>query len=228
MFPILIGGAIFYFGAPAFTAPMGLIGLGSFAVAGIAAAKTWFASDELTDRAFRDLQRKARTEHMRRLRDLRRALRGDRDPRTSSMLKRLQRIYDRLLATQRWQPPPESDQIYAEVRDQASQLYESCLGLLERSLEIWKVSRDVATNSAKQQLVDSREKLITEVQQSIGNLEQTLDHMQTTQLKGGADVQDDALQLRTELDQGLEVARQVEKRMQELEVELKDRQRSSL
>jgi hypothetical protein len=82
------------------------------------------------------------------------------------------------------------------------------------------VSRDVATESARRKLGQSREQLITEVQESVGHLELTLDHMQTAQLKDETGLRADALRLRTELDEGLEVARQVEIRMQDLEFDL--------
>ena len=202
-----------------------VVGLAALAFAAFNATRRWFASgDELTERAWRGLQRKASQEHAKYLRQLRRELRGDRDPRTSIMLKKLQRVHDRLLMADRWQRDGASE-MFGEIRVQANALYQVCLRLLERSLEIWKVSRDMATESARRQLRDSREQLVTEVQHSIDNLEQTLDHMQTSQLKQGSQVQADATRLREELDEGLTVARQVEQRMRQLEVDLESRQR---
>ena len=191
------------------------LALGSFA-----AVRAWLSGDRLTERAFLDIQKKARTQHTERLRSLRRSLRLDRDRRTSNMLRQLQKIYDRLLATERWTSQQSAEPIYEEVRVQANNLYASCLNLLERSLQIWKVSREVTTESARVELNQSRESIISEVEQGISNLEQTLDHMQTTQLKGGSQLKEDSIRLRRELDEGLEVARRVEQRMKELEKDI--------
>jgi hypothetical protein len=223
LLPSLIGaGALFFSAGKGRLGVVGLVALG-FAVFG--AAQRWFAAgDDLTERAWRDLQGKARQEHAKYLRELRRALRGDRDLRTSNMLKKLQRIHDRLLMADRWQRDGASE-MFGEIRVQANDLYQACLRLLERSLEIWQASRDMATESARQQLRDSREQLVTEVQNSIDHLEQTLDHIQTSQLKQGSQVQADATRLREELDEGLTVARQVEERMSQLEVDLESRHR---
>lgn len=223
MLPSLIGAGALFLSAG--RGRLGVVGLAALAFAAFSATQRWFArGDELTELAWRDLQRKARQEHAKYLRELRRALRGDRDPRTSNMLKKLQRIHDRLLMADRWQRDGASE-MFEEIRVQANELYQACLRLLERSLEIWQASRDMATESARRQLRDSREQLVTEVQHSIDNLEQTLDHIQTSQLKQGSEVQTDAARLRDELDEGLTVARQVEQRMRQLEVDLESRQR---
>lgn len=202
-----------------------IMSLGALAFATLMAMQRWVTGGErLAEQAWRDLQGKVRKEHTRYLRELRRELRGDRDPRTSNMLKRLQRAYDRLLVSDRWRQD-EPNEIFAEIRGQSHELYQSCLRLLERSLEIWKASRDMATESARQRLRDSREHLITEVQRSIENLEQTLDHIQTSQLQQGSQLEADAARLREELNEGLAVARRVEERMEQLDVDLGKRQR---
>ena len=223
LMPTLLGaGALYFFRG---NRQLFVVGLAALGFAAFSAAQRWFAGGaELTEQAYHDLQTKARREHAKYLRDLRRELRGDRDPRTSNMLKKLQKVHDRLLMVDRWQRDGASE-IFGEVNVQANELYQACLRLLERSLEIWKASRDMATESARRKLRDSREQLVTEVQQSIDNLEQTLDHIQTSQLKQGSQVESDAARLREELDEGLTVARQVEQRMRQLEVDLESRQR---
>lgn len=223
LMPSLIGAGALFLSAG--RGRLGIVGLAALAFAAFNAVQRWFVGgDELTEQAWHDLQSKARQEHAKYLRELRRQLRGDRDPRTSNMLKKLQRIHDRLLMADRWQRDG-ANEMFEEVRVQANELYQACLRLLERSLEIWRASRDMATESARRQLRDSREQLVTEVQHSIDNLEQTLDHIQTSQLKQGSQVQIDATRLREELDEGLSVARHVEQRMRQLEVDLESRQR---
>ena len=222
LMPTLFGAGALYFSRG--MGRLGVLGLAAFAFAALVATQRWFRGGEkLTEQAWRALQSKEREDHAKYLRELRRELRGDRDPRTSNMLKKLQRVYDRLLVSDRRQSD-EPSEIFAEIRLQSNELYQSCLRMLERSLEIWKVSRDLATESARQQLRDSREQLITEVQRSIYNLEQTLDHIQTFQLKQGSQVEADAARLREELSAGLAVARRVEERMEQLDVDLESRQ----
>jgi hypothetical protein len=223
LLPSIIGAGALFFSRG--RGRLSVVGLAVLAFAVFSAAQRWFAGgDELTEQAWRDLQRKSRQEHAKYLRELRRELRSDRDPRTSNMLKKLQRIHDRLLTAKSWRRDGTSE-MFGEIHVQANELYQACLRLLERSLEIWKASRDMATEPARRQLRDSREQLVTEVQHSIDNLEQTLDHLQTSALKQGSQVEADAARLREELDEGLSVALQVEQRMRQLEVDLENRQR---
>ncbi len=172
----------------------------------------------MTEIAYRDLQKRTREVRMREIRELRRSLRSDRDPRTSNMLKRLQRIYDRLLESER----AGIDPVYKEVSVQANRLHQSCMELLRMSLRLWKASREVTTESVRKQLETSRESSINEVQEGIINLERSLDHLQTSELRGGASDEVNAARLRKELDEGLNVARRVENRIRSLDSELGD------
>ena len=77
-------------------------------------------------------------EHAAYLRELRRRLRGDRDPRTSNMVKKLKQVYDRL-----WSMVPDvgadenAASLLTAVHRQVRDLYDSCVKLLERSLQLW-------------------------------------------------------------------------------------------
>ena len=84
----------------------------------------------------------------------------------------------------------------------------------------------MATDRAKHEMLDSRDDLLEQVETSIGHLESTLDNLQTVQIqRTDEELSDRNARLRQELDQGLEVARAVEKRMEDLERQLRDVER---
>jgi hypothetical protein len=120
-------------------------------------------------------------------------------------------------------PDPNSEwKEIPEVYQQAMELYQSCLTLLKRTFELWIASRSVSTDRARHQLLDARDELLGQVEQSVDHLNASLDSLQTS----GIDRTREELalhnsQLQQELEQGLEVARAVEKRMDELEREIR-------
>ena len=108
----------------------------------------------------------------------------------------------------------------AELQASAEELFGTCMAALERSLEKWDAAREVSSEEVRNQLLGSRERLLDELGAGITHLEKTLDHLLSTSMAAGEAVEELA-RARTELEQGLEVARQVERRMGELERELR-------
>ena len=84
----------------------------------------------------------------------------------------------------------------------------------------------MATDEARNKLLAERDKTVVAVEKSIGHLDASLDHIQTAALK--ATVTDDGnhKQLRDELQIGLDVAREVEKSIDEIERIYEDSERA--
>ncbi|MCA9265185.1 MAG: hypothetical protein KDA60_15095, partial [Planctomycetales bacterium] len=178
--------------------------------------------------ALNDLRKRARREHFAYLNKLRRKLRQDRDPRTNQLAKQLQQLYDR---SSRSDPDFDAHRedvptAVVELFDQSTQLYQSCLDLLERSFQLWMTAKEMATDEGRTRTLDTREKLIGEVETSVHRLHDTFDRIYSAQ--AGATEIDTAenAELRAELERGLDVARQVEARMESLEKELRFKERA--
>jgi len=78
------------------------------------------------------------------------------------------------------------------------------------------------TDDAKKAIMDQREKIIDDVRESIlqlGKIIAGLQHIET----GAGSTDSDLARIRNELDQSLEVAKQVKKRMQEIDQEIDTR-----
>jgi hypothetical protein len=199
----------------------GLLGLGL--AAGAAGCRWLLSGETLEQQALDDLRRRAARKHVDYLKQLRRRLRRDRDPRTGKCLKRLHGTHERLdRLDARVLSLPAGAKLLAEVVAQAGQLYQSCLELLERSLVLWNTSQQLTTDDARDRLLRSRDQLLDEVDQSIGRLERTLDSLQVAAVRDDQP-QDEHARLRAELDEGLAVAQRVQQRMDALTRDLPSR-----
>jgi hypothetical protein len=144
------------------------------------------------------------------------------------MARQLQELYERMLqlSPAYSRRPTSLRPIAQEILDQAAELYNSCLELLQKSLQLWRTARQLSTDTARNQMLESRENLIREIEASIQNLESTLDTLQTSQLQHRELENAENARLRDELRQGLDVAREVQRRMDELERGFDQRERS--
>ena len=179
--------------------------------------------NELFTRALSDVRRQRQKQHTRHLRKLLPNIRKDRDPRTTKILKDLERIHERML---RLESASIDTTGMSTLLIQANELYDSCLESLERSIQLWAGASDMATDEARNKLLAERDKTVVTVEKSIGHLDASLDHIQTAALK--ATVTDDGnhKQLRDELQIGLDVAREVEKSIDEIERIYEDSERA--
>lgn len=142
-------------------------------------------------------------------------LRSDGDPRTTDMLNRLNQVAGRLASLEKRAGKTAES---GEVLEKARQLYQSCLQSLDHAWQNWKAAQEVATDDARRSLLSAREQIYGEVGQSIERLNATLDQFQVAALSRGD--QQNLSQIQAELDMGLEVARNVQRRMNELDREL--------
>lgn len=78
---------------------------------------------------------------------------------------------------------------------------------------------EMSTDAVRQEMLDRREHVLEEVQESTAHLEAAVDYLRAKQVERGLD-ETEVTQIRDELDVGLQVARRVEEHMSELENEL--------
>ena len=170
------------------------------------------ATEELV---LQQLREEANRQHYAYLRSLQRKLRRDRDPLTGKLLRQLRAIHKRMVDLKVFAGASDTPSWQAEIRQQVAKLYESSVGSLERSCDIWKSSQQVHDEQLKKELSSKRSHVLTEVTESIERLGKTLDQIQVSSVKT-EQPEGELASLRQELEQGLEVARNIEERIDEL------------
>lgn len=192
---------------------LSLLGIG----VGTALYRCTLGNKKHADRAREDLRRKARRSENSQLRKIKRSTDQARDPRTGQYVTALSTAFDRLLQVDRWRCEGNDKKglELAEVHDQAGKLYAECRVLLERSHELWRGATQMATQEIRNRVLASREELFKELQTSLHHLDHALDEVYSSQLSGKSRPIAEATELRDELRRQVEVARQVEERMED-------------
>jgi hypothetical protein len=188
-------------------------------LAGVGALLTrWiWNSEDITRKAFDQLQAEAARQEEAALDDLQRRLEQDDDPRTDETLARLRALYARARQNTAW--AGKMDQRSAlEIAAKVEALFRGCVHSLERSLEFWEVARRMSTAQARKSVLEGRERLLDEINKSTEQLARTLDEVQALAVQKRRE--QDLARVRQELDESLAVARRVEERMLALDAEL--------
>ena len=188
---------------------------------GIAAALSRWKRDgaQIRRAAAEKFRDESNRNHEQFLNDLERRLQTDDDDRTNQHLAALRQLHRRMRRVGLFAGGLPA-MILPDVKERTEQLYRSCLSSLERSVILRDAALEVATASARGQLIKSRESLLGEVGTTIRHLGATLDFLQTSKLEKDDDRH--LVRMRQELEVGLEVARRVEDRMNDLEQSLSD------
>lgn len=177
----------------------------------------WITSrDKIIKRVYTRGQARQAAEKERALDELAAQLERDGDPWTGQALATLRQLSERFRdlqdpAKMRRTPPIE---IAGTVQRMLDCSYQS----LNTSYKLWETSRTLLTKAARRELFEKREKLLIEVDQSITQIAKAIDGLHTLGLE--QDPSADLADMRQELEENLDVARRVERRMHELESEL--------
>lgn len=196
--------------------PSGFVGLGLLAVAAATAGYRFFFRRPAIAR---QLAQEAGDERLKttiyELRELRRRLRADGDPRMIGLADSLRKVHQRLAAIRLAADNPARD-LLPDLRSKADALWANCLTALRRASELSRASDQMSTGEGRRRMIEARESLVDEAERSVRHLGATLDHLQAASLD--RDRPDESLaRIREELEQGLEVSRRVEERMKELD-----------
>ncbi|MFZ5829973.1 MAG: hypothetical protein ACOY3P_07785 [Planctomycetota bacterium] len=198
-----------------------IVGISGVLLGVASAATRWiFQFDQISQATFDDLQSETERTQYAFLDQLERRLRVDGDARTRKSVADLRKIFRRL--ERAGMMGENVDQaLVPDIREKALQLYQSCLKSLEGTVEYWQAAQEMATEAARDQMLQARESLLTEVSRSIYHLGATLDHLRSASLKRDRQGNEMA-QMREELELGLQVAQRVEQRMSQFESDLRD------
>ncbi|MCA9211765.1 MAG: hypothetical protein KDB27_01775 [Planctomycetales bacterium] len=221
--PIVLGGAMMVVasGIP-FWLGVGAVGCG----VGTAIWRFTLGRKKIEDAIVAQFRKEADRQHHSFLRALGRKLRRDRDPNTGRLLRTLQDMHKRMTRAKIFTKEDGEQTWQVQVHEHMTKLYESSVGSLERSFQIWQSAEKVRDDKLKSELTESRSRLLEEVTESVGRLATALDQMQFSSMKN-EDAETELSSLREELEQGLLVATAVEERINALNRQVRKATRSS-
>ena len=210
----------------AIATPLALSGYGfgvwGYVVSGLGiAAALAFQAKPLWQLAEEDVRAETDYIHQSALRSLRRRLREDNDDRSSRCIRELAQLYDRIRTDDLLKHHHLDAPVTTEVKSQCQQLYDTSFESLERTYLLWQASKQMASTEKSTSVLDARERLLTDIAQSINNLAHTLDFLQAAKLEADEANQRSIRETRQELEHGLKVARAVHSRLNELEEEFR-------
>jgi hypothetical protein len=173
--------------------------------------KVWDAATEAERMESRYLQQAE-------LRDLRRRLRNDNDHRSSQCIRDLQDLYDRMYENDLIASGPSESE--DDIKAKTGQLFETGKMALARTYELWRAAHEMTSEQNRDEILKTRETLLEDVSQSLGNLGHAIDFLQTSRIKN-QDPARSVSEAGAELARGLEVAKAIQLRLDELEDEIR-------
>jgi hypothetical protein len=176
---------------------------------GVLATRLILQLDKITNAAYEHTVEKQRRKQAEALEHLRERLVRDRDPRTQNCLEELRHLYARL--------KEKVDEGHVNsaafgVIEGVDRIFRTCIEQLEHSVDLWETARRMR-GSARDQILAQRESLVVEICETVDHLGKSVEkfHAVTTNKN-----RSELARLRGELDQSMEVARQVARRTEEL------------
>jgi len=219
--PFLVGWtdllALWAFGLkspPAAVAGVALI-LGSL---GIFLTRLALGKQTIGKKVVEEMEKEAEAERERVLNELDRKLAADGVQRTEGSLRDLRALAKAFKNGRQWSDTVETGSVL-EILGGVEQLFRHSVLSLEKTLELWYTARSMSTEEARRPIMKQRELIIADVGKSITHLGSILAHIQSLGV-GGDTEQSQLANVRNELDQSLEVAKAVSKRMRSLDKEL--------
>lgn len=140
-------------------------------------------------------------------------LKKDGDPRTEMLLKDLRTLTKALLSEQSLMSE-QSDSLAIHAFDIVSdvdKLFQRSVDYLKESLDLWRTADNMERESIKQQLLNQRETLISEVEKTLENLGTVLGSMKKAAINSRDGLQ--LAELREELSARLKIAEEVEEKI---------------
>ena len=153
------------------------------------------------------------------LRDLRRRLRQDKDYRSNQLIRDLQDVYDRMRHNQLVEFHADDSQVVHDIKQQTWDLYEAGYQSLERAYDLWQASDQMSDSENRQRLQEMRKQLLDEIHESLEFLGQGVDFLQSHRFNAAS--HESLSDSGKELSRGLEVAREIQRRLDELEREIR-------
>lgn len=195
--------------------------VGGTAVSCCTLALVWFFQrDRIWKQAKENFRLETRYLQQAELRQLRRQLRRDNDYRSSQCIRDLQDLYDRMYENDLLANSKDSD-VGDDIKRQTWQLFETGKKALHRSYELWQAAEQMTSEQNRNEILHTREGLLDELSESLTNLGHAIDFLQTSRIKKRQENTRSINQAGSELARGLEVAKAVQRRLDELEDEMR-------
>lgn len=177
--------------------------------AGVTATRLVFGLHRITQDAYDHVVERQRMQQEESLERLNERLVNDQDSRTQNCLRNLRHLYSQL------QEKVAKNSINSAafgVIEGVDRMFRTCVEQLEHSVDLWDNAQTLS-GSARQSLLQQREDLVLEICATVDHLGQTVNrfHAMTTNKN-----RNDLARLRKELDESMRVAREVERRTEEL------------
>ncbi len=183
-----------------------LVGVGMFL------SNAFTGGGKVAERVVEGMRKEGQKSRERSLDELERRLTTDGDPRTERALRDLRRLAQSLEQEDAWSSEFNARTGF-DILSDVNQLFETSVGYLEKSLDIWRAAQGIRQPKVRETLLEQREHLVRDVQGGVEHLGDVLAQLQA--LQAGVGSRSAIQRLRDELDQNLEVARRVEERMAE-------------
>ena len=163
--------------------------------------------------AFEELQAEAQKAQEESLNSLEERLQSDEDPRTERLLRELRFLNNTFKEGITWPNNLTSD-LLLEISTKVRELFRECVAHIERTLELWHIAEGLDSKRGREMILNQRETIIQEVESSVEQLGNILARVLDLGIEERGDTE--LARIRRELDQILEVARQVEQELRGL------------
>ena len=176
---------------------------------GVLATRIILGLDRITERAYDHVVHRQQREQERALEHLHKRLLNDNDPRTHTCLTELRHLYSRL------KEKVDAGKVNAssyDVIQGVDDLFQTCVTQLEHSVDLWETASTMM-GPARNDMLRQRDELVDEICETVVHLGRTVDkfHAVTTNKN-----RKELARLRKELDRSMDVAREVERRTDQL------------
>lgn len=211
LFPLLGGvtlGAMWW----AFGGDLGrstaLAGISVLLAAGIAVTRAVVWREEIARAALNEMKEEAEEAADSTLDNLHERLVTDGDPRTQQLLQDMRTLVRVFKESGEWLV---TTGVTLEILSKVDELFDSCVRLLEATLRLYNVAQRIDALEFKQPLLDRRETIVGEVEETVRQLSGALAEVQTLEADSTSDAQ--LARVRSELDTTLDVARRTNERV---------------
>jgi hypothetical protein len=194
-------------GGDAMLAFVGVAGI--LASLGVTATRLILGIDKITRDAYDHVVDSQRRRQEEALEHLHQRLLADRDPRTQNCLQELRNLYSRL------KEKVEKDKVNAAaygVIERVDQIFHTSVKQLEDSVDLWDAAQPMQ-GPARISILKQREELVQEICEAVEHLRQTVDRFYAMTTRKN---RSNLARLRKELDESIRVAREVERRTEQL------------
>ena len=176
---------------------------------GVFASRLILGLERITHDAYDHVMQQQRESQEEALEHLHQRLIADDDPRTQACLKDLRNLYSQL--NRKVQQDHITPAAFG-VAEGVDKLFHSCIKQLEHAAELWEAAKNL-NGPAKQSLLRQRDEVVTEVVDAVVHIGETVERFHAMLLDEN---RSQLNQLRRELDESMRVAREVERRTEQM------------